>query len=152
MLVKQGVPFEFWLNVEAFEYRRDDPCLPVDPSASGMGELLERTSKPRVDRALTVAGADVQKIISFAWDSDYLCVTRKYNESLAAQIMADKGRPIISNCSFHSAYNLSVVVLGYNLNGETQSFTVRPIFDRVVVCVKIHLCDFGGNRGVTDGP
>ncbi|XP_064618051.1 uncharacterized protein LOC135482131 [Liolophura sinensis] len=125
LLVKQGVPFEFWLNVEAFEYVRDDPCLPVDPSASGMGELLERTSKSRVDRAITVAGADVQKIISFSWDADYLCVTRKYNKSLASEIIADKERPIISNCSFHSPYNLSVVVLGYNLDGETQSFKIK---------------------------
>lgn len=46
-LTQQGVKFDLWLNVEAFEYLRDDPCLPVDISASGMGELLNRASKSR---------------------------------------------------------------------------------------------------------
>ena len=42
-----GHSFEFWLNVEAFEYLRDDPCLPVDSRGSGMAELLDRTTKSR---------------------------------------------------------------------------------------------------------
>ena len=44
---QHNVSFEFWLNVEAFEYLRDDPCLPVDPAASGMGEILNRATKAR---------------------------------------------------------------------------------------------------------
>ena len=44
---QHNVSFEFWLNVEAFEYLRDDPCLPVDPASSGMGELLNRAAKAR---------------------------------------------------------------------------------------------------------
>lgn len=109
--------FDFWLNVEAFEYLRDDPCLPVDPASSGMGELLNRASKSRVDRALTVAGGKVQKVISFAWDSDFTCTTRQYNSSLAAQIRADASRPILVNCSFHSPANRSIVVIGHGLLG-----------------------------------
>ncbi|XP_067674394.1 uncharacterized protein [Haliotis asinina] len=122
---KQGHQFEYWLNIEAFEYLRYDPCLPVDPMASGMGELLQRTTKSRIDRALTVAGATPKKIISFAWDSDFTCTTQEYKYSLEEEIRQDSSRPIIANCSFHSKANLSVVVIGYNLEGETQGFVVE---------------------------
>ena len=47
LTAQHNVSFEFWLNVEAFEYLRDDPCLPLDPASSGMGELLNRASKAR---------------------------------------------------------------------------------------------------------
>ena len=30
LTAQHNVSFEFWLNVEAFEYLRDDPCLPLD--------------------------------------------------------------------------------------------------------------------------
>ncbi|XP_071113546.1 uncharacterized protein [Haliotis cracherodii] len=122
---QQGNQFEYWLNIEAFEYLRDDPCLLVDPMASGMGELLQRTTKSRIDRALTAAGASPKKIISFAWDSDFTCTTEQYKSSLEAEIRHDSSRPIIANCSFHSKNNLSVVVIGYNLEGETQGFVVE---------------------------
>ena len=46
-LHKAGVKFEYWLNVEAFEYLRDDPCLPLDSRGSGTAELLDRTTKSR---------------------------------------------------------------------------------------------------------
>nr|KAI8727386.1 CAunnamed protein product [Biomphalaria glabrata] len=124
-LANTGVKFDFWLNAEAFEYLRDDPCLPVDVMASGMGELLDRTSKERLDTALSVAGAKVQKIISFAWDSDYICKTRQIKTNLNEEIMQDLQRPIIANCSFNSYQNLSVVILGFNLDAETQAFTVQ---------------------------
>ena len=48
--------FDLWLNVEAFEYLRNDPCLPVDPAGSGMAELLNRADKSRVDWAIANAG------------------------------------------------------------------------------------------------
>ncbi|XP_012936102.1 uncharacterized protein LOC106011351 [Aplysia californica] len=124
LIEQENIDFEFWLNLEAFEYLRDDPCLPVDPMASGMGELLNRAAKARVDRGLSVAGAFVQKVISFAWDADYTCTTHQYSKSLQEEILTDLNRPIIANCSFHSPHNLSVVLLGFNLEAETQSFTV----------------------------
>ncbi|KAK7503101.1 hypothetical protein BaRGS_00005727, partial [Batillaria attramentaria] len=100
---------ELWLNVEAFEYLRDDPCLPVDPASSGMGEILNRASKNRVDKALTAASVRVQKVISFAWDSDYTCTTNQYRWSLAQEIRADLDKEIIASCSFHSPANKSIV-------------------------------------------
>ncbi|KAK7494594.1 hypothetical protein BaRGS_00014247 [Batillaria attramentaria] len=116
---------ELWLNLEAFEYLRDDPCLPVDPASSGMGELLNRASKNRLDRGLAAASVRVQKVISFAWDPDYTCSTNQYRTSLAQDIRAQSGRPMIASCSFHSPANRSVVVIGYNLEGMQQGFEVN---------------------------
>lgn len=79
----------------------------------------------RIDHALTVASARVQKVISFAWDSDYTCTTQQYKSSLAADIRATFGQPIIANCSFHSPANKSIVVIGYNLLGIQQAYQVR---------------------------
>ena len=93
-----------------------------------MAELLDRTSKSRIDMALTVAGAQPEKIISFAWDSDFTCVGRYYNWSLAENIKRDGNRPIIANCSWHSPSNMSIVVIGYNLMGLMQTFTVRRFY------------------------
>nr|KAG5710941.1 hypothetical protein BaRGS_013675 [Batillaria attramentaria] len=111
---------ELWLNVEAFEYLRDDPCLPVDPASSGMGEILNRASKNRVDKALTAASVRVQKVISFAWDSDYTCTTNQYRWSLAQEIRADLDKEIIASCSFHSPANKSIVLIGYNVGGHVE--------------------------------
>ena len=89
-------------------------------------KVISAPSNPvfRVDRALTVASAKVQKVISFAWDSDYTCTTQQHKVSLAAEIRAEAKRPIIANCSYHSPANKSVVVIGYNLEGMQQSFQV----------------------------
>lgn len=126
-LVSSGIDFEYWLNVEAFEYLRDDPCLPVDPAGSGMAELLDRTTKARMDKALTVAGAQPQKIISFAWDSDFTCKTKGSSQSLVQDILQDGNRPILADCRWHSPQNMSIVVIGYNLLGLTQSFEVGHV-------------------------
>ncbi|XP_070188815.1 uncharacterized protein [Littorina saxatilis] len=120
---EHGVSLELWLNVEAFEYLRDDPCLPVDTNASGMGELLN-SGRDWVDRALGVASVQVQKVISFAWDSDFTCTTKQYKSSLAAQIRATYGKPIVVDCSFHSPANWSIVVKGYNLD-QPMSYEIN---------------------------
>jgi len=72
----------------------------------------------------SVAGAVVQKISAFAWDPDFICSTNQSQNTLTDEITSDGARPIISKCSFHSSANRSVVVIGYNLLGETQGFTV----------------------------
>ena len=123
-LVKTGNKVDLWLFVDAFEYQRDDPCLPVDRSGSGLSEMLDRVTKSRIDWALTAASSNVQKVASFAWDPCFTCKTATYVTPLALQIKNDMNRPIIARCSFHSSANRSVVVIGYNLEGETQGFTV----------------------------
>ncbi|XP_076466898.1 uncharacterized protein LOC143298095 isoform X2 [Babylonia areolata] len=121
-----GVAPDLWLSVEAFEYLRDDPCLPVDPGASGLGQMMNRASKGRVDRALSAASVRVQKVAAMAWDPDLTCTTRRYPAaSLAAQIRTSARNPLIAGCSFHSPANRSVVVIGYNLEGMGQSFEVN---------------------------
>ncbi|KAJ8315524.1 hypothetical protein KUTeg_007674 [Tegillarca granosa] len=126
-LIKGGVKVDFWFIIEAFEYLQDDEniCLPIDPAGSGSGQIMDRTVKARIDRSLTGAGTTSQKIVSFAWDPDFTCTTEAHNGSLAVQIRSDSDRPIIADCFFHSPSNKSVVVIGYNLEGETQGFTVN---------------------------
>ena len=78
--------------------------------------------------------ANVQKVITFAWDADYTCVTHQYPRPLAAEVLEDgrAGKPIIANCSWHSPYNMSIVILGYNLAGETQQFHVSDGSSRIL--------------------
>ena len=124
-LVKAGNKVDLWLSIDAFEYSRNEPCLPVDKAGSGLAQMLDRVTKSRVDWALTAASWNVQKVASLAWDPCFTCKTATYTSPLALQIKNDMSRPIIARCSFHSEANQSVVVIGYNLEGETQGFTVR---------------------------
>lgn len=123
-IVHKNTP-ELWLLLEAEENLQDEPCRPVDTKGSGNAELMDRTSKSRIDHSLTAAGSTVQKVLSFAYDPDFTCTTKSYNVPLTDEISHDYGRPIISNCSFHSPSNRSVVLIGYNLEGETQGFMVK---------------------------
>jgi len=114
-LQQSNISFHFWLNIEAYESLHDDPCLPVDTHNSGNGEMMNRATKARVDWGLSAAGTKVQKVLSFAWDSDFTCTTQKFNTSLKDEIQSDINRPILGECRFHSMYNLSVVVIGFNI-------------------------------------
>ena len=53
--VPSGNDVDLWLVVEAYEYLRDDPCLPVDVAGSGNDQILNRASKARVDWAIASA-------------------------------------------------------------------------------------------------
>ncbi|KAL4219147.1 hypothetical protein ACF0H5_021729 [Mactra antiquata] len=129
-LIAEGYKIDVWLNIEAYDNLHDDPCLPVDTAGSGLNRMLNRVTKSRIDRVLTHAGTTTQKIVSDAWDPCFTCSTANKTTPLKNQIMADKSRPIIAHCSLHSSYNRSVVVIGYNLYGETQGFTVDwPKYD-----------------------
>ena len=123
-LEKAGTNTDLWLTIDAFEYLHDDPCLPVDRAGSGLPEMLNRVTKSRIDWALTAASWNVQKVASLAFDPGFTCRTNKHPSPLVFQIKQDKTRPIIAKCFFHSNFNRSVVVIGYNLEAETQGFTV----------------------------
>ena len=88
---------------------------------------MNRASKSRVDNSLTAAGAAVQKVMAFAYDPEFTCTTKSDKSPLFEEIIRDFGKPIISNCSFHSSFNRSVVLIGYNFDGLTQAFTVEYI-------------------------
>ena len=72
-----------------------------------------------------MAGTRVQKVISFAWDSDYLCATNNYLIPLHDEIMLDLGRPILGQCFFTgtSVDDVVVSVIGFDLENE-ETFTV----------------------------
>ena len=80
-----------------------------------------------MDRGLQAAGATAKKVISFAWDSNFVCTTNQHKYSLASEIISNYKQPIISNCSFHNSLNLSVVIIGYSLAGMYDEFTVRSV-------------------------
>ena len=128
-LVKTGAGVDLWLSVEAFQYQRTgvDLCLPIDRAGSGMSQILDRVTKSRIDWALMAASWNVQKVASLAWDPCFTCRTAQHASPLAYQIKQDMNRPVIAKCFFHSNFNRSVVVIGYNLEGETQGFTVISI-------------------------
>ncbi|KAK3577440.1 hypothetical protein CHS0354_032291 [Potamilus streckersoni] len=123
-MMKADYKSELWLDIEAFENLRDDPCLPVDTSESGMGEIRDRATRYRVESALNAAGAAISKVTAFAWDPGFTCGTKRDKSNLAIEIINNINNPIISHCSFHSSFNRSVVVIGYNLEGETQGFMI----------------------------
>ncbi len=144
-LHNEGLQFEFWLNVEAFEFLRDDPCLPVDVAGSGMSEILDRTSKSRIDWALTVAGSRSNKIISFAWDSDWTCTTANYPISLSDEVSNDFSRPILSQCGWNTANDSHINVLGYNLDAKGLLFKVGSnrafaVIQMCCTCTVYSLC------------
>jgi len=115
---------QLWLVLQAYEMMTDDPCLPLDPPHPGIALPIDRASKRRMDMGLAAAGGHVARVAAAAWDPDFTCLTTRHNRTLSAEIEADENRPILSDCFFHSPSNLSVVVLGYSLEGMTQGYTV----------------------------
>ncbi|XP_060067521.1 uncharacterized protein LOC132547737 [Ylistrum balloti] len=121
-LQKNNISFDMWLNLEAFESLRDNPCFPT--SGSGTSISTDRVTKGRLDMALSAGAVFVQKVSVSSWDPNFTCMPKNSSSTLAQQVYNDAGRPIITRCSFHSQYNRSVVVIGFNLLGETQGFSV----------------------------
>ncbi|XP_033741864.1 uncharacterized protein LOC117328443 [Pecten maximus] len=120
-LQKNNHSFDMWLNVEAFESLRDNPCLPT--SGSGISVSTDRVTKDRLDMALSAGAVFVQKVAVSAWDPYFTCTPKNSSSTLAQQVYNDAGRPIITHCSFHNQYNRSVVIIGFSLEGLTQAFT-----------------------------
>ena len=76
--------------------------------------------------------------MSFAWDPGFTC-RHANGSSLADDVFKEAtqwdGNPIITNCSFHSRANMSVVLVGYSFTGLTQSYRVRVFDCGVFVCL-----------------
>ena len=121
LMKEENLNFQLWANLEAFEYLRDMPCLPVDDIGNGMAERLDRTDKQRIDWGLTCQGALVNQIISFAWDACYLCYKNTgYSTPLSDQIVVDYQRPIVSSAVLigvdgKSNLGKNMTILGFNL-------------------------------------
>ncbi|KAH3727093.1 hypothetical protein DPMN_053019 [Dreissena polymorpha] len=123
-LQNKSVSVDLWLNIEVYDVLHTDPCLPVDEQASGLDRMLNPIKKSRVDSVLTAAGTAPQKVVAMAWDPSFTCVTDSQPAPLRTQVRADMGRPVIAHCSMHSSFNRSVVVIGYNLDGLQQMYTI----------------------------
>jgi hypothetical protein len=87
-LKTENVSVELWANIEAFENVQNAPCT--------FSWALERTDKARLDWALTHAGAQATRIISFMWDGYYTCTDGGFSMPLWAEIAGDGARPIAS--------------------------------------------------------
>ncbi|XP_013395100.1 uncharacterized protein LOC106162369 [Lingula anatina] len=111
---------ELWLVIQAFDDLGGDCTVDVDFTGSGIPAKVSPVDKSRVDWAIAAGGVSVQKIAAIAWDSLFTCTNQ--GSSLAQQISDDNERPILSYCNFHSNWNQSVVVIGFNLLAETQGF------------------------------
>lgn len=108
-----------WANLEAFEYTRSNPCLPVDPVGNGMQEILDRTEKYRIDWGANMQGAFVSGFASFAWDSDYICTPPGYDRALFEEIADDAWRPIVSNAWVNTSAE-ALQVLGFFITEATH--------------------------------
>ena len=124
---RSGLTSDLWLAVEAFEYLPSETCSPVTPIPP-YEKVLSRTSKERIDRALAHGGATVKGAMAFSFDPYYTCTTAVDKIALREEIRSDANRPIVVGCFLHSAFNRSVVVIGFNLEGETQGFQVSMFY------------------------
>ncbi|XP_069126924.1 uncharacterized protein [Argopecten irradians] len=121
-LQRNNNSFDMWLNIEPFEFLRENPCLPT--FGPGISISMDRATKARLDMALSAGAVYVQKVAVSDWDPYFTCIPKNTSSTLAQQVYHDAGRPIITHCSFHNQYNRSVVVIGFNLLGLTQGFNV----------------------------
>jgi hypothetical protein len=111
---QEGISVDLWINIEAFEYTSNNPC-----SYSS----LDRTDKPRLDWALTMAGAHPLRLISFMWDPLYTCLDGGYTQSLHGEIVSDFDRPIASQAfRFSSGVADGIIVRGFNLADPATVF------------------------------
>ena len=122
---KDNNTFEFWLGIEAFENLKDQLCFSSsNVHSDAVKATVDRTSKSRIDQALTHSAAFVQGVMAFSWDPDFTCTTKSHKRALSEEIETDAGRPIVVDCFLLSPSNKSVAVLGFNLAGQTQKYHV----------------------------
>jgi hypothetical protein len=111
-MLEAGHEVQLWANVEAFEPSGDEPC-----TAHG---TRGKTTKERLDQAITMAGRYVQKIVSYMWSDFMTCGS----PSVESEILRDWQRPIAVDAIRRArAPQDGVEVRGYNLSGGTISIT-----------------------------
>ncbi len=106
-LREEGKGVELWANLEAFEPGKGIPC--------GSFRTTQRTTKERLDRAVMFAGPHPSKLISYMWDSYYVC-RAGHPESLGDAIERDWRRPILVDVRRRMRERRNGLLLyGYNL-------------------------------------
>ncbi len=107
----ESISVELWANLEAFENLTAAPC--------GFSWALQRTDKARLDWALTMAGAQPSRTISFMWDAYYTCTDGGSEPPLHEQITTDGDRPI---AAYGRLEGNSIVLRGYHLAVADTTF------------------------------
>ncbi|HDS1301584.1 MULTISPECIES: DUF4434 domain-containing protein [Stenotrophomonas maltophilia group] len=105
---------ELWANIEAFEEDTESPDY------AGCSYIsLSRTTKERMDRALTFVAGRVDKVISFMYDPLFTC-TDRFGLPLHQAIAADHDRPVITDAFFWDAPSTGMVVNGHGIGAGTE--------------------------------
>lgn len=114
-LASQGIFVNLWANVEAFEPSGSGPaCQYPNP--------IWRTTKNRLDHALTFDGTYVSDQISFRWELFYF--RGNQSQTVEEQIQADWNRPILVEAfRWYSNYQNGVIIRGYNIVTGSVRFT-----------------------------
>ncbi|GAA3443432.1 DUF4434 domain-containing protein [Planomonospora venezuelensis] len=104
-MVEQGHDVQLWANVEAFEPSGAESC----GSRTG---TRGRTSKERLDRAVTQVGRYVSKVVSYMWSDFFTCG----RPSLSEEIAGDHDRPIpVDAVRLPRDIQDGIEIRGYNL-------------------------------------
>ncbi|MCP4134274.1 MAG: hypothetical protein GY754_25090 [bacterium] len=113
----EGIEVELWANLEAFEKDKDSP----DFELCSYSRKNSRTTKQRLERAITMSTAKTTRIISYMYDPFYWCTDRFDTPSLMDQVEDDFDRPIINNAVYWDTDDGQGLVLrGYNIaNADT---------------------------------
>lgn len=114
-LASQGIFVNLWANVEAFEPSGSGPaCQNPNP--------IWRTTKNRLDQALTFDGTYVSDQVSFRWELFYF--RGNQSQTIEQQIQTDWKRPILVEAfRWYSNYQNGVIIRGYNIVTGNIRFT-----------------------------
>jgi hypothetical protein len=110
---------ELWANIEAFEPGKGVICATWLPNS-------QRTTKNRLDLALTFVGTHCSEHISFMWSDLYECLG-KFSQPLKKEIQDDWHRPIVVEAFRWSPGNKDgLIVRGY---GIAQGYIRLSFYD-----------------------
>lgn len=111
-----GAHVELWANFEAFEPTADEAC-----SFASEG----RTTKPRLDRAITMGAGYAQHVVSHMYDPLFTCTTTIHPKALIDEILEDAYRPIVDTAfKFSSGGQDGFIVRGYHIADKNPKFTL----------------------------
>lgn len=113
-LSKNGREVSLWANVEAFEEDTESADY-VNCSYSP----LSRTTKVRMDRALTFVAGRVDRVISFMYDPLFTCAGR-FGAPLGQAIAADHDRPLIADVFYWDTPAKGVAINGHGIASVTE--------------------------------
>lgn len=111
-----GAHAELWANLEAFEPTADEPC-----SYASEG----RTTKGRLDRAITMGAGYAQHVISYMYDPLFTCTTASRPQALIDEILAHAWRPVVDTAfKFSSGGKDGFILRGYHVADKNPTFTL----------------------------